>query len=202
MDGVFVTSENTDGVAADAHAWTGNQSGVDGIAHGGVGRAGTLGSHVALGGEARHQIVASRDLGEDRALGHRFDDSLQILGPWMEEKMDVGVDESGHQCCRAQINHRGATGMGDRRTSFNNAIAAHQHLAGADERAMFHIEHVGGVEHDGVVLSVVLSIERIRCGENQNEDESSSEARTSEHAPNTSTPLIANEGRTAGRVES
>ncbi len=64
--------------------------------------------------------------------------------------MDVGVDEPGHQRRRAQIDHGGAAGMRDRGTSFNNAIAAYEHLAGTDERAMLHIKHVGSVEHDGV----------------------------------------------------
>jgi hypothetical protein len=30
------------------------------------------------------------------------------------------------------------------------AIAAYEHLAGADERATLHIEDVGGMEHDGI----------------------------------------------------
>ena len=55
-----------------------------------------------------------------------------------------------HQSCHTQIDRCGATGMGDRGTSFNNAIAAYQHLAGADEGAMLHIKDVGGMEHDGI----------------------------------------------------
>ena len=194
VDCVFMASENADGVAADAHARAGNQSGVDGVAHGGVRRARAFGSHVALGGEARHQIVAGRDFGEDRALGYGFDDGLQVLGSGMEEKMDVDVDEPGHQSCRAQIDHRGAPGMGDRGTSFNNAIAAHQHLAGADEGAMFHIEDVGGMEHDGIASrngGGRLSLECIYSGESQDEDErSGGGAQGSEHAPNTSTLAV------------
>src|SRR5208337_5219095 len=52
VDCVFMAPKNADGVAADAHARAGNQSGVDGIAHGGVRRSRALGSHVAFCGEA------------------------------------------------------------------------------------------------------------------------------------------------------
>src|SRR5271157_4927787 len=106
--------KNADGVAADAHARAGNQSGVDGIAHGGVRRSRALGSHVAFCGEARHQIFAGRDFGEDRTLGYGFNDGLEVLSSRMKEKMDVDVDEPGHQSCRAQIDHRGAAAMGNR----------------------------------------------------------------------------------------
>src|ERR1035441_8298573 len=197
VDCVFMASENADGVAADAHARARNQSGVDGIAYGGVRRSRALGSHVALGGEARHQILAGRDFREDRALGYGFDDGLEVLGSRMEEKMDVDVDEPGHQSCRAQIDHRGAAGMGDQGTSFNNAIAAHEHLARADEGAMLHIEDVGGMENDGTASGNVggsggrLSLECIYSGESQDEDErSGGGAQGSEHAPNTSTLAV------------
>ena len=105
--------------------------------------------------------------------------------------MDVGVNEPGHQCCRAQIDYRDAAGMGDRGTSFNNAIAAYEHLAGADERAMLHIKDVGGMEHDGIAggSGRRLSLECMYGGESQNEGErSGSGAQGSEHGPNTSTP--------------
>jgi hypothetical protein len=191
VDGVFMASENADRVAADAHARAGNQSGVDGVAHRGVRRTRALGSHVALGGEARHQILAGRDLGEDRALGYGLDDGLQVLGSRMEEKMDVDIDEPRHQGGRAQIDHRGAIGMGDRGPNFNNAIAAYQHLPGTDQRAMLHIEDVGCVEHDIIASGSGgrLSLECMYAGESQHEDECcGSGAQGSEHAPNSSTP--------------
>src|SRR5208337_2383767 len=186
--------ENADRVAADAHAWAGNQSGIDGVAHGGVRRARALGSHVTLGSEARHQILAGRDFSEDRALGHGFDDGLHIFGSRMQEKMDVNVDEPRHQGCCAQIDHGGTDGMGDRGTDFNNAIAAYQNLAGAREYALLHIEDVGGMEHDGVAGGSSggnrgrLSPKRMYAGESQDEDERIGRGtRRSQHAPNTST---------------
>ena len=96
--------------------------------------------------------------------------------------MDVGVDESRHQGCRAQIDHRGAGRMRDRGASFNNAIAAYQHLTGAREPALLHIEDVGCVEHDDVVRRTGgggdgrLGVESRGGGKHQNEDESGSGA--------------------------
>jgi hypothetical protein len=85
--------------------------------------------------------------------------------------------------------------MSDRGTSFNNAIAAHEYLAGTRERAMLYIKDVGCVEHDGVVSGNGgasggrLSMESMCGGKSQDEDERSSgaQAQGSEHAPNTST---------------
>ena len=179
VDGVFMAAENAYGVAAHRHARAGNQSRVDGIAHGGIGRARALGAHVALGREARHQIVAGRDFGKDGALGHGFDNRLQIFGSRMQKKMDVGVDQPRHQGCRAQIDHRRSAGMGDRGASLNNAIAAHQHLSRANKRAMLHIEDVGGMEHDNIARGSrggrggSLRLERRRSGEGQNKREPS-----------------------------
>jgi len=118
---------------------------------------------------------------------------LQVLGSGMEEKMDVGVDEPGHQRGRAQIDYRDATGMGDRGTSFNNAVAAYQNLGGADEDAMLHIEDVGCVEHNivagrsGAGSGRRLSLDCMYSGKSQDEGErSGGGAQKSEHAPNTS----------------
>ena len=100
-DGVFVAAENVDGVAADAQARAGNSPLIDGVAHGGVGGAGAFGAHVALGGEAGHQIVARGERGEDGALGDGFLDGLQDL-----RRRDAGTDGRGRRsgraagCCR------------------------------------------------------------------------------------------------------
>ena len=56
VDGILVAAEDADGVAADAQAGTGNDARVDGVADGGVGRAGAFGAHVALGGETGHEV--------------------------------------------------------------------------------------------------------------------------------------------------
>ena len=59
-DGILVAAENIDRIAADAQARPGNQSSVDRIAHGGIGGACAFCSHIALGGESGHQVVARR----------------------------------------------------------------------------------------------------------------------------------------------
>ena len=109
-DGVFVTAENIDGVAADAQARAGNLTAIDGVAHGGVGRAGAFGAHVAFGGESGEQIVAGGDGGRDGALRNGFCDCLQILGAGVEEEMDVRVNQAGEKSGVAKINNFGVGG--------------------------------------------------------------------------------------------
>ena len=58
---------------------------------------GALGAHVALGGEAGHQIVARGQRRHHGALRHRFLDRLQVFGAGMQEQMHVCVDQAGHQ---------------------------------------------------------------------------------------------------------
>ena len=56
--------------------------------------------------------------------------------------------------------------MGHRGTSFDDAIAADEHFAGADERAVLHVEHVGGMEHDDAAGNgASLRLERMNGGE-------------------------------------
>jgi len=149
VDGVFVSREDVNGVAADAEARAGDESGVDGVADGGVGGTCALGSHVALGGESGEEIVAGGDGGEDGALGNGFDDGLEVFGSWMEEEMDVSVDESGHESGIAEVDESGSGGMGDAGTGFDNACATDEDLARSDERGVLDVEKMGGMEDDG-----------------------------------------------------
>ena len=106
-DGVFVTAENVNGVAADAQARAGDLAAIDGVAHGGVCGAGAFGAHVALGGEPGKEIVARGDGGRDGALRNRFCDCLQIFGTGVEEEMDVRVNQAGEKSGVAEINNFG-----------------------------------------------------------------------------------------------
>ncbi len=110
MIGVFVAAEDVDGVAADAQPRPGNQTGIDRIANGGVGRARAFGAHVALGGEAGHQVVLGGQRRQDRALRHRFLHRLQIFRAGMQEQMDVRVDQPGHERDVAQVDDLRAGG--------------------------------------------------------------------------------------------
>ena len=92
VDGVLVAAENVDGIAADAQARAGDEALIDGVAHGGIGGAGALRPHVALGGEAGHQIVPRGERGQDSALRDRFLDRLQIFRAGMQEQVHVRVD--------------------------------------------------------------------------------------------------------------
>ena len=102
-DGVFVAAEDVDGVAADAQPRAGNAAFVNGIANGGIGRARAFGAHVALRGEAGHQVVARGQRSRDGALRHRFLHGLQIFRAGMQKQMDVGIDQPGKQRAIAQV---------------------------------------------------------------------------------------------------
>ena len=113
VDGVFVAAEQVDGVAADAQARAGDQALVDGVAYGGIGRTGAFGTHVALGGEAGHQVVLRGENGDDGPLRHGFLNRLQIFGAGVQEQVDVGIDEAGKQRAVAQVDGFGVGGMRD-----------------------------------------------------------------------------------------
>ncbi len=122
---------------------------IDGVAHGGVGGARAFGAHVALGGEAGHQIGAAASVGEDGALRDGFLHGLQIFRAGMQEQMDMRVDQAGEQRAVAKIDDLRARGMGDGRAHFDDAFAAHQHFAGRDNAAGFDIDQARGVKYDG-----------------------------------------------------
>ena len=148
-DGVFVSAENVDGVAADAQAWSGNEALVDGVANGTVGRARAFGSHIAFGGEAGEEIGFGGLLGEEGAPGDGFLDGLQIFRAGMEEEMDVGVDEAGEQRCVAEVDDVCALRMIDGSADGADAVALDENLAGAEEDAGVNLKQAGGVEDDG-----------------------------------------------------
>ena len=93
-DGVFVSAENVDGVAAEAQPRAGDPSFIDGVAHGRVGRARAFGAHVAFGGKAGHQVVSRGQRRHDRALRDGFLNGLQIFCAGMKKEMDVGIDQA------------------------------------------------------------------------------------------------------------
>lgn len=145
MDGVFVAAKNVDGIAADAHARAGNFAAIDGVADGGVRGAGTFRAHVALGGKSGHQVVASGERGGDGALGDGFFDGLQIFGARMQEKMDMGVDETGHESGVAEIEDFGGWRMLDRRTDFGDPVVLNKDFARGDYFPILDIENARGV---------------------------------------------------------
>ncbi len=149
-DGVFVAAENVDGVAADAQARAGDEAVVDGVADGGVGGAGAFGAHVALGGEAGHEVVARGERGDDGALRDGFLDGLQIFGAGVEEEVDVGVDQAGEQGGVAEVDDFGVRRARDFRADFVDAVALDEDFAGSGDAAGFDVEQARGVEDDGV----------------------------------------------------
>ena len=128
----------------------GNQPLIDGIAHGGIGRAGAFRAHVALGGEAGHQVVAGGQHGEDGALRNGFLNGLQVLRAGMQEQVHMRVDQAGQQRAIAQVDDLRAGRMGDRGAGFDDAVVLHQHLTGRKIAPGFDIQHARRVQHDGV----------------------------------------------------
>jgi hypothetical protein len=152
-DGVFVAAEKIYSIAADAQARAGDQTLVDGVAHGGVGRACAFGAHVALGGEAGEEVVARGEGGEDGALGNGFLDGLQIFGAGMQEKMDVRVNQAGEQSGVAEVDEFGAVRMRHFVAGFDDEIVLDQNFAGSGDAAGFYVEQARGVEDDGFCRS-------------------------------------------------
>ena len=149
-DGVFMAAENVDGVAADAQTGAGNLAAVDGVAHGGVGRACAFGAHVTFCGEAGHQIITSGERGHDGALRDGFLDGLQVLGAGMEEEMHVSVDETGEQRGITEVEDLRALRMLDGGSDFDDALTLHEDFAGRENFAGVDFEETRGVEHDGL----------------------------------------------------
>ena len=149
VDGVFVAAQDVDGVAADAQAGAGDEALIDGVANGGVGRACAFGAHVALGGEAGHQVGFGGLLGEDGAPGNGLLDGLQVFRAGMQEEMDVGVDEAGEQRGVAEVDDLRALRMVDRSADGADALALDQNFAGLKDCAGVDLKQARGVEHDG-----------------------------------------------------
>jgi hypothetical protein len=147
-DGVLVAAENVDGVAADAQPRAGNAAFINRIADGGVRRARAFGAHVALGGEAGHQVVAGRESCRDGALRHRFLHGLKIFRAGMKKKMDVGIDQTGKKCAIAQIDDFGASRTLDCSPDFDDAFALHQDLPWLEHAPGLDIEQARRVQHD------------------------------------------------------
>ena len=149
-DGVLVAAENIDGVAADAQAGAGNFAAIDGVAHGGVCRAGAFGAHVALSRESGHQIGARGESGHDGALRDGFCDCLQVFLAGMEEEVDVRVDEAGEKSGLAEVDYFRCGRTRDFRADFFYGVALDQDFAGGDDAAEFYVEQPRGMEDDRV----------------------------------------------------
>ena len=78
---------------------------------------------------------------------------LQIFSSGMEEEMDVGIDQAGHQGGVAQIDGLGSSGMVDGGAGGDDLLPFDQHLSGGKHAAGFDVEQARGMEND-----------RVRCG--------------------------------------
>jgi hypothetical protein len=66
----------------------------------------------------------------------------------MEEKMNVGIDQSWEQCSVAQVDDSGAQRMIHSGAYRANAVALDKDFAGLNKSAGVNLEKAGGVEHD------------------------------------------------------
>ncbi len=147
-DGVFVPTENVDGIAAGAQARSGNLAPIDGVADGCVCGACAFGAHVALSSESRHKVVASGEGGRDGALGNRFLDGLKVFRAGVKEEMDVRVDKAGEKSGVTKVNDFGAGGAGDFGSDLGYGVARDQDFAWSCDLAGFDVEQARGVEDD------------------------------------------------------
>ena len=100
---VLVAAEDVDGIPADAQPRPRNNPLVDGIANRAIGRARALGAHVALRGEAGHQVSLGSLFGQDHAPGNGLLHRLQVFSARVQEQMDMRIDHARHERHVAQI---------------------------------------------------------------------------------------------------
>ena len=144
VDGVLVAAEDVDRVRAGSETRAGEEAGIDGVADGGVGRAGAFGAHVAFGGEAGEEVLLRRIHGNQGSLRDGFFDGLEVFGADVQEEMDVGVDEAGAKGLVAEIDDLRAGGDGG--VDGEDAVALDEDDGGGDEGAGGDVEHVRGAE--------------------------------------------------------
>jgi len=149
FDGVFVAAEDVNGVARDKQAGAGDEAAVDGVADGGVGRASALGAHVALGGEAGHEVVLRSLRCDKSAPGNGFLDGLEVFGTGMKEEVDVGVDEAGEERGVAEIDDAGVLRMIDVGADEGDFVANDEDFTGGEDLACVDFKQARGVEEDG-----------------------------------------------------
>ena len=157
IDGVFVTTENAYCIAADSHARPGYEAFVDSVPNCSVGRTRAFRAHVALGGEAGHQILSRVQKRNYRALRDRFLNGLKVLRSWVKKQMHVHIDEARHEGAIAKVDGFGSGLMSDARTDFDNAFAPNQDLARCDHLSRFDIQHACRVEYYGTIGSLCES---------------------------------------------
>ena len=82
-------------------------------------------------------------------MGYGLEDGLEGLVAGVEEEVDVGVDETRHQGCGAEVDGLGSRGVGDVLADLGDAVAGDEDFAGGDELAGGDVEQVSGVEDCG-----------------------------------------------------
>ncbi len=146
--GVFVASEDIDGVAADAHAWTRYEAFVDGVANSGIGRARALCSHISFGSKPGHQVVAG---GENREYGPTWNglfDCLQVLGSRMEKQVNMSIDKTGHQRGVSQIDHLYSGSTSDAFPNLGDSLSSNENFARLDDLPRLDIEESGRMQQN------------------------------------------------------
>ena len=149
-DSILMTAENVDGIAADAQTGAGDLSLVNGIADGGVSGSRAFRAHVPLGSEAGHQVGFGGQSGGDHALGYRLQHGLKCFVPGMEEEMDVGIDQAGHQGRVPKIDGFDSGGVLDGRAGGDDLFPLDQDLARGKDAAAFNVEQARSVKNDRV----------------------------------------------------
>jgi hypothetical protein len=87
-------------------------------------------------------------LGEYGAPGNGLLDRLQVLSAGVQEKMNMGIDQSWEQCGVAEVDDSGAQRMIHRYSRRANAVTLDKDLAGLEKCAGVNLEKAGSVEHD------------------------------------------------------
>ncbi len=149
----------------DEQARAGDDVLVDRLAKSDIGVAGTLGSKVALGREARGKRPPRVDYGSRGAERQRLVQDLvvpELLIVGVKEQMRVALDQPGHERCAGKVDDAGAARRGNRRSHGANAIAVNH-----DRPAL--------VRHRVHAVEQARRAQQQRIGERRSRDENGDE---------------------------
>src|SRR5450631_1916775 len=176
-NGVLMPAQRVDRISADAQARPRNIAAINRAADRSIGRASTFRPHIALGGEASHQVVPRTQRGHDGPLRHRLQNGLQVFLPRMQEKMNMRIDQPRQQRAISEIDDLRARRMLYRRADFDDAVAFDQNFARLQDLAAFNVEQTRRMQHDYLVRVRGLRPARTAECESENQDDYSANSR-------------------------
>jgi hypothetical protein len=147
-------------VAADAKAWSWNQTLIDGIADRGIGRPCSFRAHVAFGRKAGHEIVSSGQGCKDSSLRNRLLNGLQVFRSGVKEQMNMDIDQTGQKRPVPQVNDLGSLRMSYGRAYLGDSFAFYEDFRRGEHFASLNVEKPRRAQHCGMGRRCWLRLRR------------------------------------------